>query len=174
MLGATNLPWSLDSAVLRRFDRRIYVPLPDGPARRQMFHKRLAGVPNSLEDRDYDEVAKRTSGLSGSDIDGIVRDALMRPVRRLTSASYFRPAVIDGKKVRDTRNDKLTSVRASCRAPRPTRAPSAPAGPRTRPTVCSNRRSRPAISPRPSGLPRPPFPARRSSFIVCRVVERLP
>ena len=100
VLGATNLPWSLDSAVLRRFDRRIYVPLPDGPARRQMFHQRLAGVPNSLEDRDYDEVAKRTSGLSGSDIDGIVRDALMRPVRRLTSASCFRPAVIDGKKVR--------------------------------------------------------------------------
>ena len=100
VLGATNLPWSLDSAVLRRFDRRIYVPLPDEPARRQMFKKRLGDVPNSLGDRDYDEVARRTGGLSGSDIDGICRDALMRPVRRLTSAAYFRPAVVGGKEVR--------------------------------------------------------------------------
>ena len=32
VLGATNLPWELDSAIIRRFTKRIYIPLPDAPA----------------------------------------------------------------------------------------------------------------------------------------------
>jgi len=37
VLGATNLPWSLDAAVRRRFEKRIYIPLPDEAARVYMI-----------------------------------------------------------------------------------------------------------------------------------------
>jgi vacuolar protein-sorting-associated protein 4 len=48
MLGATNLPYSLDQAVRRRFDKRIYIPLPEAPARASMFKIHLGDTPNAL------------------------------------------------------------------------------------------------------------------------------
>ena len=38
--GATNIPWSLDSAIRRRFEKRIYIGLPEAPARAAMFKVR--------------------------------------------------------------------------------------------------------------------------------------
>jgi katanin p60 ATPase-containing subunit A1 len=43
-LAASNLPWDLDSALLRRLEKRIHVPLPDPDAREQMFRKNLREV----------------------------------------------------------------------------------------------------------------------------------
>lgn len=39
VLGATNLPWALDSAVRRRFEKRVYIPLPDIKGRMAMLKK---------------------------------------------------------------------------------------------------------------------------------------
>ncbi len=48
ILGATNVPWDLDPAVRRRFEKRIYIPLPDFQARLQIFKLRLGKTPNNL------------------------------------------------------------------------------------------------------------------------------
>lgn len=48
MLGATNLPYALDPAVRRRFNKRIYIPLPEAPARASMFKIHLGDTPHTL------------------------------------------------------------------------------------------------------------------------------
>ena len=68
-MGATNVPWQLDSAVLRpgRFDEKVYIPLPDLPARRRMLDLYLANRPVA-GDVQLDDLAARLDGYSGADI----------------------------------------------------------------------------------------------------------
>ncbi|KAM9308618.1 vacuolar protein sorting-associated protein 4B [Gastrophryne carolinensis] len=90
VLGATNIPWVLDSAIRRRFEKRIYIPLPEAHARTDMFKLHLGTTPHSLNDADFRELGKRTNGYSGADVSIIVRDALMQPVRKVQSATHFK------------------------------------------------------------------------------------
>lgn len=91
VLGATNLPYALDNAIRRRFDKRIYIPLPDAPARSHMFKVHLGDTPSTLKaPQDYDALAARTEGFSGSDIAVVVKDVLMEPVRKTQDATHFR------------------------------------------------------------------------------------
>jgi len=90
VLAATNIPWGLDSAVRRRFERRIYIPLPDVAARAHMFRLHLGDTPNDLNDADFWELAQTTDGYSGSDINVAVRNAMMESVRTLQVATHFK------------------------------------------------------------------------------------
>jgi transitional endoplasmic reticulum ATPase len=75
-IGATNEPWSLDSAVLRpgRFDEKIYIPLPDLEARRQILSLHLKGKPVD-NDVSLDELSQALEGYSGADIRRICEKA---------------------------------------------------------------------------------------------------
>ena len=68
-MGATNVPWQLDPAVLRpgRFDEKVYVPLPDEPARRRLLEIHLESRPLA-DDVDLDALAAQLAGYSGADI----------------------------------------------------------------------------------------------------------
>uniref|UniRef100_A0A671UNT4 vesicle-fusing ATPase n=1 Tax=Sparus aurata TaxID=8175 RepID=A0A671UNT4_SPAAU len=90
VLGATNIPWTLDSAIRRRFEKRIYIPLPEEHARSFMFKLHLGSTPNNLTEADFITLGKKTQGYSGADISVIVRDALMQPVRKVQSATHFK------------------------------------------------------------------------------------
>ncbi|KLO20015.1 AAA-domain-containing protein [Schizopora paradoxa] len=93
VLGATNIPWQLDNAIKRRFEKRIYIPLPGPEARRRVFELNVGTTPNELTRDDYRTLADQTDGYSGSDIAVVVRDALMQPVRKLMAATHFKPVV---------------------------------------------------------------------------------
>ncbi|HKW05740.1 MAG TPA: AAA family ATPase [Nitrososphaerales archaeon] len=82
IVGATNKPWSLDWPFLRRFQKRIYVPLPDIRARMQMLKQYTA--PLKLDfDLKLDEVSKFTEGYSGSDMRDICQSVQLRVVSEL-------------------------------------------------------------------------------------------
>ncbi|KAF5339320.1 hypothetical protein D9611_009896 [Ephemerocybe angulata] len=90
VLGATNIPWQLDNAIKRRFEKRIYIPLPSRDARKRMFQIHVGNTPCQLADEDYSVLAEKTEGYSGSDIAIVVRDALMQPVRKVIAATHFK------------------------------------------------------------------------------------
>ncbi|XP_011501407.1 PREDICTED: vacuolar protein sorting-associated protein 4B [Ceratosolen solmsi marchali] len=90
VLGATNIPWVLDSAIRRRFEKRIYIPLPEEPARVIMFKLHLGNTSHFLSEEDFKKLASATEGYSGADISIIVRDALMQPVRQVQTATHFK------------------------------------------------------------------------------------
>ena len=90
VLGATNTPWSLDPAMRRRFEKRIYIALPEDAARAYMFKIHVGDTPHELTESDFEELGRKSAGFSGSDISVVVREALMEPLRQCQSAKFFR------------------------------------------------------------------------------------
>lgn len=85
-LGATNLPWELDSAMLRRLEKRIEIPLPSAEGRKKIFETLLNnenGGPAVEANIDFAEMAVVTDGFSGADVALVCKEAAMRPLRRL-------------------------------------------------------------------------------------------
>ena len=76
VLGATNAPWHLDSAFLRpgRFDRMIFVPPPDEPARAEIIRIISDGKP--VSGLDPEALAKRVADFSGADIKAVFEQAI--------------------------------------------------------------------------------------------------
>lgn len=95
LLAATNIPWGLDDAMLRRLERKIYIPLPDAKARSRMFEINLGSTPHTLKHADYRSLGAKTEGYSGSDITVLVRDAIMEPVRKLQNATSFKRVMVE-------------------------------------------------------------------------------
>jgi len=88
VLAATNLdvapgsPRSLDQALVRRFDRRIYVDLPTDEERKQfMLRKCAKNAMFDISEQDIDNLAVRTVGMSLSDLDSIFEFALRQALR---------------------------------------------------------------------------------------------
>uniref|UniRef100_A0AAX7ULQ1 Katanin p60 ATPase-containing subunit A-like 2 n=1 Tax=Astatotilapia calliptera TaxID=8154 RepID=A0AAX7ULQ1_ASTCA len=91
VLAASNLPWELDHAMLRRLEKRILVSLPSSPARQAMISHWLPPLSctGGVELRtvlDYEALAKEMEGYSGSDIRLACKEAAMRPVRKIFDA----------------------------------------------------------------------------------------
>merc|ERR1712048_626558 len=81
LLAASNLPWDLDSAMLRRLEKRVLVDLPTSEAREAMFRTNLPE--GFAEGLDYANLADLTKEWSGSDIRLLCKETAMQPLRRL-------------------------------------------------------------------------------------------
>mmetsp|Transcript_20666 Transcript_20666/g.43699 ORF Transcript_20666/g.43699 Transcript_20666/m.43699 type:complete len:434 (+) Transcript_20666:11-1312(+) len=90
VLGATNLPWALDPAIRRRFEKKVFIGLPDIAARQRMFEIHTKKCPHALQPQQFRNLAESTEGYSGSDIAICVREAMMQPVRKVQDATHFK------------------------------------------------------------------------------------
>lgn len=84
VIGATNRRDSLDEALRRpgRFDREIFIGVPDQPGRREVLAIHTRGMPLA-QDTDLDEIARTTYGFVGADLGALVREAAMDALRRV-------------------------------------------------------------------------------------------
>ena len=91
ILAATNAPWHLDSAFRRpgRFDRILFVPPPDGPARSSILRILCRGKP--IAEIDYDTVAKKADGFSGADLKALVDLAVEAKLREAMKDGVPKP-----------------------------------------------------------------------------------
>ncbi|KAL6123160.1 hypothetical protein ACLB2K_075683 [Fragaria x ananassa] len=81
VLAATNRPFDLDEAIIRRFERRVMVGLPSVENREMILKTLLAK--EKVENLDFKELATMTEGYSGSDLKNLCVTAAYRPVREL-------------------------------------------------------------------------------------------
>ncbi|KAL0356069.1 UNVERIFIED_CONTAM: Spastin [Sesamum radiatum] len=82
ILGATNRPFDLDDAVIRRLPRRIYVDLPDAENRLKIL-KIILARENLESGFPFEQLANATEGYSGSDLKNLCIAAAYRPVQEL-------------------------------------------------------------------------------------------
>ena len=117
ILGATNVPWAVDPAFRRpgRFDRVLFVPPPDRPARAAILKLLLEGRP--VEGKiDVDALADKTSGFSGADLENVVEtaadSAIERSLAEKTEVPITHPLLVDAvKECKPTTIEWLTSAR---------------------------------------------------------------
>ncbi len=81
-IGATNRPWDLDEAVIRRLSKRVYIPLPDSTGRNEIIRRLMDGQ-SSLSETEWDGVVGMTEGYSGSDLKAVCHEAALGPIRGL-------------------------------------------------------------------------------------------
>lgn len=91
ILAATNAPWHLDPAFRRpgRFDRILFVPPPDAPARAAILRLLCRGKPS--QDVDYDKLAKKTDHFSGADLKAVVDVAVEEKLREAMKEGRPKP-----------------------------------------------------------------------------------
>ena len=93
ILAATNAPWHLDPAFRRpgRFDRILFVPPPDAPARAAILRLLVRGKP--VGDVDFEHLARKTENLSGADLKAVVDLAIEAKLREAMKSGIPKPLV---------------------------------------------------------------------------------
>lgn len=93
LICATNCPWDMDTAFIRRFQKRIYIPLPDACERNHLLHFFTKNFSLNEDSTQWESLIYRTEGYSGSDLQDLVTYALTTPIMELENEEIWK---IDG------------------------------------------------------------------------------
>ncbi|XP_067092735.1 fidgetin-like protein 1 [Osmerus mordax] len=83
VVGATNRPQEIDEAARRRLSKRLYIPLPEAAARRQIVTNLMAQEKSQIGEEDLESVVTGTEGFSGADMTQLCREAALGPIRSI-------------------------------------------------------------------------------------------
>lgn len=83
VIGATNRPFDLDEAALRRMTKRIYIGLPDSEARFGQIDNMIKEVEHTISEEELMRITNFTDGYSSADIAVLVKDACFMPLKEL-------------------------------------------------------------------------------------------
>ncbi|KAJ3701796.1 hypothetical protein LUZ61_005501 [Rhynchospora tenuis] len=109
VLAATNRPFDLDEAIIRRFERRIMVGLPTAESRELILRTLLSK--DKVEKLDFKELAAMTEGYSGSDLKNLCVTAAYRPVRELIEKERQRDLIKMEKSDDDDSDEPAITLR---------------------------------------------------------------
>ncbi|CDW59569.1 spastin [Trichuris trichiura] len=90
VIGATNRPFDLDEAVLRRLPKRLYIPLPDKQERVKMLRMLLRQQKHALGDYAFNQIGDCAEGFSFSDLKVLAKEAAMEPLRGIVLGFLIR------------------------------------------------------------------------------------
>lgn len=97
VMAATNRPYDLDEAAIRRFPKRLYIPLPETETRKELLSHLLTKHRHRVSMNDLNRIVKETDGYSCSDLTALAKEAALGPLRDLSPSEL---QTIDADKVR--------------------------------------------------------------------------
>ncbi|EPY20451.1 vacuolar protein-sorting-associated protein 4 [Strigomonas culicis] len=97
VMAATNLPWEIDSAIRRRFDRFVYVDLPSPRARLAILRQYLSdpSIAHCLSPQEVQRIIHLTHRFSSADLVNVIQQAFLKPLAPLLHCTHLRPATSD-------------------------------------------------------------------------------
>lgn len=109
VVGATNKPWRLDEPFLRRFQKRIYVKLPDYEQRLSLFKYYTSKI-KLANDVSLEELAKMTEGYTSSDIRDIVQSAHIKVIKEMFKNNLTEPRPVSMEDFKEILKVRMPSV----------------------------------------------------------------
>lgn len=85
VVGATNRPQEIDEAARRRLVKRLYIPLPEASARKQIVTRLMSKEHSCLSEEEIELIVQKSHGFSGADMTQLCREASLGPIRSLQS-----------------------------------------------------------------------------------------
>ena len=89
VFGATNLPWTLDEAIVSRFTIILHIPLPNQVDREVMLKKFLSSYWHRIEGKDWQQLSRLLEGMSGRDMVNVVRQVITDIAEHMVGAKAF-------------------------------------------------------------------------------------
>eukprot|EP00986_Skeletonema_menzelii_P008072 scaffold3310_cov87-Skeletonema_menzelii.AAC.2 len=90
VIGATNRPQELDDAARRRFQTRLYIPLPDQHGREAFLRNVMGKNSHSVTDSNFAKLSRDTEGYSGADLQTLCQEAARVPLKSLREEDIMR------------------------------------------------------------------------------------